>query len=73
MRDISEYMVQRLNFGNLGATGIIGVLFIIGIILIVTGIAASLGYLAITAAVLIGIIYAGLGALGIMKRQGLRF
>ena len=66
-------MTQRLNFGSLGATGIIGVLFIIGVVLVLTGIDPGLGYFAIGASVLIGIVYAGLGAVGIMKRQGFSF
>lgn len=59
---------QSISLGKLGGVGIIPVLFIIGVFLVMTHISDFLGYLAITAAVLIGIIYALLGAYGITRR-----
>ncbi len=61
-------MTQRISFGKISGTGIIVVLAIIGVILILTGIAPGWGYTAIGAAVVIGILYAVLGAAGILKR-----
>ncbi len=64
-------MTQRINWGALGGKGIVAVLIIAGIVLWVIGL-KGIGYFAIGAGIVIGIIYGLLGAAGIARRIGFR-
>ncbi|ODS36364.1 hypothetical protein BEH94_00750 [Candidatus Altiarchaeales archaeon WOR_SM1_SCG] len=65
-------MTQWLKASGLGGGGIIAVLFIMGVILVISGVSETtdyLGYISLTSAVVIGIIYALLGVCGILRRN----
>jgi hypothetical protein len=56
--------------GIIKGTGIVGVLFVMGVALYLLNISDFLGMLVIVTAVGFTIIFAALGVLGILKRQG---
>lgn len=57
-------------FGIMKSTGIVGVLFGMGLILYLFHISEFLGIASIIIAIVIGSIYAFLGIMGILKKQG---
>jgi hypothetical protein len=61
-------MAQKLWLGALGGTGIVAVLFIIGFVLYASGVEKGLGWVALSFAVFLAIIFGLLGIIGILKR-----
>lgn len=61
-------MTQKIKWLGLGATGIVGVLIVSGIILKGLNVSPSLGDIAISAGIGIGIILGFLGIIGVIKK-----
>ncbi len=62
--------MQKLAIGFIKSTGIIGVLFVMGLFLKYTQLSPFLGDAALFFAVFFAMVYAALGVLGILKKNG---
>ena len=61
-------MAQKIIFGGIAASGIVGVLFVMGVVLKLLNIESNLSGVAIGSAIALAIIFGILGIIGILSR-----